>query len=558
MVIFVLLLSTKFFKINFSECEIKGGIVKKGEVHLFYNVKRLKKFDERMLTAIHWDGKNLLCAFASPPSVYLLKDTLIKLKEYKEKGYITGILTNKGKTYILMSGTGRVHLLRFGKFYETGAKYLWGALPYKSGIIAFSGVPAKLFKIEKKLDTIASFSENNIVLLKKCKDFYLLGTSGKGFLYKLNKKFKIIGNMGQYDEEVVAVFPYKNGFLIFSNSSDSGSIYYYDGKKNLLFNFAGAIKCAWNMGDTIIYGVSNKLYIFLGDTFFWTKLEGEILQISGDYIATIMPSAVYKILKEVKNCTLISPVLNAGRYAEWGSVLVEAEGEVELWTRSGEKEKPDASWEKWKKVINGKIKSKPSQYLQLKAILKGSKIKSIKIAYLPENQKPKIKDLKAEFEESKLKITWEAEDPDTDSISYTIKIMPLFAKKWITLKEDYKEEEIEVDKKAFPDGKYKLKLIAKDILTNPEDRAKEDEKVIEFTIDNTPPVLKIIGNKLIAKDSLSLIKDCEYTEDGMKWRKLSPLDKIFDDRKEEFLLPQKFLSVRVTDSEGNVRYYRRP
>ena len=118
----------------------------------------------------------------------------------------------------------------------------------------------------------------------------------------------------------------------------------------------------------------------------------------------------------------------------------------------------------------------------------------------------------------------------------------------------------------LPEGRYRLRLVATDELSNPPDRVTRDEMESSVVlVDNTPPVvegLKVTGMRVqgVAIDGVGPIARIEISLSGSdEWTPFFPSDGIFDEQREEFdvdvsrlarSLPA-LLSLRVYDKANN-------
>jgi hypothetical protein len=115
-----------------------------------------------------------------------------------------------------------------------------------------------------------------------------------------------------------------------------------------------------------------------------------------------------------------------------------------------------------------------------------------------------------------------------------------------------------------PNGRYVVRIVARDSPSNPDDLALSGEKEsAAFDVDNTPPVVTATpgtrGVHAIARDDSSMIRKVEYSLDGGRWEEVHPADGINDSMEETYEFAPRGLSagphvvvVRATDLLGNV------
>jgi hypothetical protein len=185
----------------------------------------------------------------------------------------------------------------------------------------------------------------------------------------------------------------------------------------------------------------------------------------------------------------------------------------------------------------------------------------------------------------KKKITWTGKDPDSDALQYRAYISSDNGTTWQPLGDAAsKDASFELDTSKYPDGPYRLRVVASDVIANPEDPREDQAVTLPIVIDNTAPTLEATlqrdgaGWKLQGSgtDSTSIISgvewrfalktktpatttentsvpsiitpppgvDADKTEgatDAAKkpkdseWRAAAPVDGIFDSRRETFL-----------------------
>jgi len=136
--------------------------------------------------------------------------------------------------------------------------------------------------------------------------------------------------------------------------------------------------------------------------------------------------------------TFQSAVHDAGLRARWGTLAWNADTppgtHVTLQTRSGDVERPDASWSAWSPASASPqgqgITSPPGRYLQYQATLTADagatdapRLRDVTAYYLPRNQAPTAKIVKPSGGEAFSKtatLQWTARDPDNDTLTYEL------------------------------------------------------------------------------------------------------------------------------------------
>jgi len=377
-----------------------------------------------------------------------------------------------------------------------------------------------------------------------------------------------------------------------------------------------------------IYAIDNneKKYLML------QKDSESIYEIIDSYFITNNPAKIFAIEStQTMEGEYFSDVIDAEMISSWGRILWFSdlpEGtSVQLMTRTGNKRVVDESWSSWsppyKNSFGENILSPKGRYIQFRALLKSSSplktpiLRRVELFYLQVNAPPLIKNLKVHpphetfqkpvsleeeilgYEKDKglpekekidegmalmvkatgkkiykkgfRTISWEAEDPNKDKLSYSVFIKEEKEKDWREIKRDYTENLISLDTFLFQDGLYRIKLVASDILSNPPEQALKSEKVsVPFFIDNTPPnvegfsIKEISGKRVvsfIARDNITPIKEVFYSYEWGKWYVAFPKDGICDSTLEEFSLeiPNdiNYIVVKVVDALDNVTVVRK-
>ena len=165
-------------------------------------------------------------------------------------------------------------------------------------------------------------------------------------------------------------------------------------------------------------------------------------------------------------------------------------------------------------------------------------------------------------------VTWDAKDPNDDDLSFDVFYRGDGENLWRVLRDDLIDPVIAWDTVAMPDGRYYLKIVASDELSNPKEVSRTGERTSRsFEVDNTPPRINglsttpnDVGHRVqfVAQDDISAIRSVEYSVNSGGWRMVFPTDGIADSTNESFDFPLEgfgdgvyTLVVKVTDSLGN-------
>lgn len=307
-----------------------------------------------------------------------------------------------------------------------------------------------------------------------------------------------------------------------------------------------------------------------------------------------------------------SDVLDAEQVSLWGkmevSVYNQPGSSVAVQTRSGNAEDPDAApWSEWSAPVELQpragidnpllpyslsVDAPPARFLQYRLNFTSqgdatASIAGVEIHYVAPNQKPVIDSLKSEYPESSsrgsddkskdeprynLKLTWEASDPNEDTLTYRIEYRSNPAAPWLVLAKDLTDTEYEWDTRQTADGRYQIRLIADDRSDNPGPMALSASRIGDpVIVDNTPPAIKDLKIdpsprqvRLQAHlvDAVSAIAAVHYRVDSsQEWKPVLPADLIFDSTEETLdvtmagLRPgTRVITLRVADALGNALY----
>jgi outer membrane protein assembly factor BamB len=349
------------------------------------------------------------------------------------------------------------------------------------------------------------------------------------------------------------------------------------------------------------------------------------------FLGTSNSGKVYSIAgKAGEQGTFTSKVQDTDTVSGWGRIRWEATTppgtRVEIRTRGGNTEAPDSTWSDWSAVYthpDGEaITTERSRFIQVRAVLGGSGgatpiLDSVSTAYLQRNLRPEIASITvhppgevfqkplgvsgeieilglddADKPDAKMAATprpagaavtafarrlqqkglqtfsWKASDPNGDTLVYDVYYREVSDTRFRPLRKGLDDPVLAWDTSTVPNGRYVVKVVARDTPSNPEALALSAEKVsTPFPVDNTPPQVTaslVPGPpariRATVKDDDSIVRKAEYTIDGGRWHEVHPTDGINDSRQEtyEILLdPQPapgphVVVLRAQDLLGNV------
>ena len=331
-----------------------------------------------------------------------------------------------------------------------------------------------------------------------------------------------------------------------------------------------------------------------------TKVNGK-----GFYVGTGNNGTVYKVSNDhIAKGEYISTVHDAKVKSKWGRISwnpeISSGTKIELFTRTGNNEKPDAAWNSWKKTklspedINNEIIESPNaRFIQYKAVLStidkctSPALGNITISYLQDNQSHSIKSVEIDNlnnvksgvktkqkkhaktksartstpKDNKRKkgfkkiITWELANPDNDHLLFNLYAKKTKERFWRIIASNLQDQRSytwNIDN--VDNEEYHVKIIASDILSNqPEDEMQAEIISQRFPVDNKGPEIKITdticcvnGNFTVngtVSDDISNISEMRYSIDSKNWFPIFPTDQLFDYKKEDFQFTMPKLPV---------------
>jgi sugar lactone lactonase YvrE len=346
-----------------------------------------------------------------------------------------------------------------------------------------------------------------------------------------------------------------------------------------------------------IYSVTNDGR----DTLLLQSSEGQIssFMVRGNevYAASSNQGKLFRFGRDlVAEGSYESPVRDAKLTASWGRIWWRGNGNVELQTRTGNGERPDATWSEWSAAYRdpqgNQISSPRARFIQWRAILKSAgatgqtSMEDASLAYLPRNVAPEVLSISSLpigvglqqiaqiqvdpnvessgldpslfgavaqvpprriFQRGARSFQWQAEDRNGDTLEYAIYYRPLNENTFRLLKDKLRDNFYTIDGATLADGRYIIKIIASDAPDNPAGQALTGERLSEpVDIDNTPPILRSIvapqsntgSTRAIFEvdDATGKVKRADFSLDGAPWVPLFPEDGIADSGHERYIV----------------------
>ncbi|MBT5872464.1 MAG: hypothetical protein HOH43_03515 [Candidatus Latescibacteria bacterium] len=338
---------------------------------------------------------------------------------------------------------------------------------------------------------------------------------------------------------------------------------------------------------------------------------GNVYRMTGKYA----PEGTFD--SQIKDATILS---------EWGQISWDAQTangtEIQLFTRSGNTDTADNTWSEWAGPYSGKsgqpIKSPAARFIQWRAVMNTKNtetpvINRVSIAYLPKNVAPTVnaitvyepgvflrepsgsesveQDLPPNvarrvsgrngnvrsrptatgtptYRKGMRSVVVEATDSNDDDMRFAVYFKGENELDWKLLRETLVRPSYSWDSEAFPDGMYRLKVIASDAPDNPPSMALEAERVSDpFLVDNSSPRVADLSVSPAAsstavvfsvEDGASPLYKVEYNIDGGIWWVIYPDDGVADSPSETFTLRlenlesgEHTIAIRAKDTSNN-------
>jgi sugar lactone lactonase YvrE len=339
------------------------------------------------------------------------------------------------------------------------------------------------------------------------------------------------------------------------------------------------------------------------DTLLLQSSEGQISSFvvrgADVYAASSNQGKLFRFGREiVSEGSYESPVRDAKLVATWGRIWWRGRGPLQLQTRSGNSERPDATWSDWSETYReptgSQIVSPKARFIQWRALVRNSsagsgdqpRLDDVSLAYLPRNVAPEVLAIttlppgvglqpgiqvptdpniessgldpilfgvvaqmapRRLYQRGARSLQWQAEDRNGDTLEYAVYYRALNENTFRILKDKLRDSFYTVDGASLADGRYVFRIIATDAPDNPEGQALSGERISEpIEIDTTPPSIRStvapqisadrVRATLEAEDLTSRIKRAEVSVDGGPWHGVFPEDGIADSSRERYVL----------------------
>ncbi|HKW15997.1 MAG TPA: hypothetical protein VJO35_00665 [Terriglobales bacterium] len=363
----------------------------------------------------------------------------------------------------------------------------------------------------------------------------------------------------------------------------------------------GSPTLLWSSHDDLVYALAFDQH---GHLLAGTGNRGEIFEVSGreDYIELIKAEAnqvtafakapsggLYASTSNLGKIFLLnsapdsegsyeSDVFDAQVFSRWGRAELRAQGNVELFARSGNVDNPDRNWSPWKRIDlqkDAEITAPSARFVQWKAILHPGeptpRVDSVTLNYLQKNVAPAFDDVTVTpgtryqspprpvgldpgqrfdpqpnpiHDRDSIGVKWNVRDNNDDQMVYSVYYRGDGQTRWLLLKDDLNERFYSFDASLLPDGGYTIKVIASDSPSHsPGESLSSEHESARFEVDTTPPQIQdlkasvrenFLHVQFLATDSFSVVKRAEYSIDAGDWHFVEPVNQLSDSKSENY------------------------
>ncbi|HEY2498652.1 MAG TPA: hypothetical protein VGK24_16450 [Candidatus Angelobacter sp.] len=289
--------------------------------------------------------------------------------------------------------------------------------------------------------------------------------------------------------------------------------------------------------------------------------------------------------------TFESDVKDAQIFSRWGRAEVRAQGNFELFARSGNVDNPDRNWSPWSRIDlakDARTDVPPARFIQWRTVLKPAnpptQIDEVAINYLSKNVAPVVDEVVVQVgarfqpqqhmtgpesitinlgpppqqfgnghmenppsafkERGYIAVRWGAHDDNDDNLVYSVYYRGDNERDWKLLKSGLTDKFYSFESGLLPDGGYTVKVVASDAPSHsPEDALSDEKKSLRFDVDNTAPRIENLAARVEgqdlhvtfhAADDGSPLQRAEYSIDAGDWQYVEPVGALTDAKIENY------------------------
>ncbi len=307
------------------------------------------------------------------------------------------------------------------------------------------------------------------------------------------------------------------------------------------------------------------------------------------FAGTSNPAAVWRIeALDAEQGAYLSPAYDAGTLARWGSISWNPRNRLartEVYTRTGNSPRPDATWSAWSPaqvLADGSPVDNPDgRFAQFRVRFIGSqeraaRLGGVTLRYETYNRAPVLEpdlggDLRAVAETARF--DWKAWDPDGDALEAVLEYRATLSDEWTTQRGDgmirgenagspgVQSGTVEWNTAELPEGLYDVRLSVSDQAANdPTEGHRASGPIRRVAVDRSALSIEVRRLQdgrfeVVLSDEASRVGRLTLLQDDRAVARVRSADGVCDSRRErfEFALPQAEATWRVRgeDLAGN-------
>jgi hypothetical protein len=259
-----------------------------------------------------------------------------------------------------------------------------------------------------------------------------------------------------------------------------------------------------------------------------------------------------------------SRVFDVNGVARWGrarAILSANGGTIRAAFRVGNTREPDATWGEWSELVDfaageAAIDRPTARFIQYKlafgAAPSGASqptVDAVRLFYAQPNVAPRLGEIKIEPQRpkspaeaaqarGKFDVTWPVVEPNQDTLLFDVQLLSPAGGNPLLLAEGISQPRHTIDALELPDGRYRVRVIARDTPSNPLGAEAVTESTSQsFLVDNTPPSILVESTERISEgvnirfgavDAIGLVTSATWRIPGSNPRPILPEDGFFD------------------------------
>lgn len=589
-----------------------------GGISLGYSMKSIFAGTEMFVSWVERIDENLMIATANPNNIYAYSRGRVEsIGSFPNHSIITKLKVIDGLFYVLTGEKASVYLLSiFGneQLASLDDSYVWDIFKFNGRYYVVTGNKARLYEVARGSyrKIFESDSEKHFLVTLVERDRVFIGSSGTGTIYMFDGN-RVVPFVSLKDSEVTDIKRY-GGFLIVSTyniaqrqqqaSQEDKSQQPPPTPINILRNTQGnvyRVELATRKVELLFSELGVTSLDVIGDKVFATTIDGKVVEYSfvdgttrysfyGKNFLKIFKfgEEVYVSSANPSGLDIFNPnqgevfgyvetrEMDVGRVSSWGRVrydgVVPKDTSISVFIKGGNTPKEDRTWSDWVEVREF-VSLDRYQYIKLKVVLTSRDpkfsplLRSVSLFYTPCNSKPVVSSFVVTNHSDLLSFEWRCSDPDNDRMNFRIYAKNYDEGVWqVVSKEPLTETKFSINRYLLGNGIFDFMLVADDSPTNPKGIELSVTNFIRnYVVDVTPPSVDRQSVKVRKGENVVLelrvvdnflLKDVQYSTDGIEWNYVLPLDGVVDSGSEMFRIElskdARVVLLKIVDTFGNI------